>query len=516
MSTAGSAPAEPVPAPGGDSPTATDPLARYASPFLGGPSGRHTRGWAAGTVRVVVLVVAALSWLLLVVRQLPCRELPGQPAADRYQAMCYSDIPLLYRLRGLVDGATPYLDAGQHRVLEYPVLTGVLLELERLATVALGAPVGPGLSDQEALLAADQFMGVNVVVLGLLFGITVAAQVSTVPGRPWDALMVAASPCVVAAGLVNWDMLPVALTAAAMWAWSRSRPGLAGALIGLGAAAKVYPLLLLGPLVLLCLRAGRRREAVTTVLAAAGAWAAVNLPVLVLAPDGWTEFWRFNGERGAEFGSLWYVLSLAGYPPPHLNLLSFGSLALLCAGIAALVLLAPRRPRVGQLAYLVVLAFLVTGKVYSPQYVLWLLPLMVLARPRWREWLVLTVGELVYFAAVWLHLGGWLGPGNGGPDVGYWLAVLVRLAAEIWVAAVVVRDVWWPHHDPVRSPGVDDPSGGVLDGAPDDPLRARLTTRPPAVAVSGVPEGEGVPIERVLERIRSGSGQNGEDDRAGG
>jgi hypothetical protein len=35
------------------------------------------------------------------------------------------------------------------------------------------------------------------------------------------------------------------------------------------------------------------------------------------------------------------------------------------------------------------------------------------------------------------------------------------------VAALVVRDVLRPEHDVVRAAGVDDPAGGVLDGALD-------------------------------------------------
>jgi hypothetical protein len=34
-------------------------------------------------------------------------------------------------------------------------------------------------------------------------------------------------------------------------------------------------------------------------------------------------------------------------------------------------------------------------------------------------------------------------------------------------AALVVRDVLQPERDVVRRDGVDDPAGGVLDGAPD-------------------------------------------------
>lgn len=480
------------------------PAERFLAPLLG--SGRRGLPSTPTTVRVVVLGAAAVSWLVLVLRQLPCRVLPGEPGADRYQAMCYSDIPLLYRSRGLIDGYTPYLEAGPHPVLEYPVLTGLLMELERRIAVLLGAPLGPGLDSDQALVAADRFMAVNVIVLGLLFGVVVAAQLGTVVGRPRDALMVALSPCVMAAGLINWDLLAVALASLALLCWSRSRPGWAGALIGLATAAKLYPVLLLGPLVLLCWRAGRRREAATTVLAALGAWALVNVPVMLLAFDGWRGFWAFNAERGAEFGSFWYVLALAGYQIPALTTVSSVLLVVLCGGIGVLILFAPRRPRVGQVAYLVVLAFLLTSKVYSPQYVLWLLPLLVLARPRWREWLVFTLGELVYFAAIWLHLGGWLGPGDGGPDLAYWVAVLVRMGAELWVAAVVVRDIWCPRHDPVRTPGVDDPAGGVLDGAPDwprpasaHPLRTHRT-----IAHTGTPEGEGVPIEQVIARIRAG------------
>ncbi len=79
-----------------------------------------------------------------------------------------------------------------------------------------------------------------------------------------------------------------------------------------------------------------------------------------------------------------------------------------CLAIGLLILPAPRRPRFGPVAFLVVAAFLITNKVYSPQYVLWLLPLLVLARPRWRDWLIFTAAELFYFAAIWWHLAGLL------------------------------------------------------------------------------------------------------------
>ena len=144
-------------------------------------------------------------------------------------------------------------------------------------------------------------------------------------------------------------------------------------------------------------------------------------------------------------------------------------------------MVAPQRPRIGAVFFLVMAAFLLTNKVYSPQYMLWLLPFVVLARPVWRDWLIFTAGELIYFVAIWWHLGGLLAPGSGGADRIYWFAVLIRMATQCWIVIMVVRDALRPEHDVVRRGGFDDPTGGVLDGAPDAswlrPVRVRADGR---------------------------------------
>ena len=113
-----------------------------------------------------------------------------------------------------------------------------------------------------------------------------------------------------------------------------------------------------------------------------------------------------------------------------------------CVGTLALGLRAPVRPRVAQVAFLVVAAFLLVNKVYSPQYVLWLLPLAALARPRWRDLLIWQACELVYFAAIWLYLGGWLAPSSGTNPTAYQLAIVVRVLGELYLVAMVARDIW--------------------------------------------------------------------------
>ena len=74
-------------------------------------------------------------------------------------------------------------------------------------------------------------------------------------------LAVALSPLVIAQLFTNFDAVAVALATGGLLAWSRRRPVLAGVLLGLGGAAKLYPLLLLIPLLVLCLRAGRLERA---------------------------------------------------------------------------------------------------------------------------------------------------------------------------------------------------------------------------------------------------------------
>ena len=458
-----------------DLPSRSDRLIRSLSEGVGGPIGRHavpSQGWWSPSR--VVLLVATMTYLLGMIFRLPCRiTAPGQ-APDWFKLMCYSDIPLLYADRGLLQGNTPYVDSGGYQVLEYPPLIGWFLELERLLAQLLGGPQGVVLTEQQKIDSTLLFFDINAVLLGALFLITVWAQLNTVPGRPWDTMMLAASPCVALASLINWDMLAVALTAVGLLLWSRRRPSLTGLALGLAAAAKLYPAFLLGPLLLLCLRSRRMRDFGSMFMTFLLGWLAANLPVAALASGAWLSFWQFNFGRDGDLGSIWYVLSLAGFPVPHLNLISIGLFAAACLGIAALIIFAPRRPRLGAVAFLVVAAFLVTSKVYSPQYVLWLLPLMILARPRWREWVIFTAGELVYFGAIWWHLGGFLTPGNSGADRIYWLAVLTRLATQLWVVSLVVRDALVPKRDPVRAGGADDPSGGPLDRAVDGAWAKRL------------------------------------------
>ncbi|WP_424212798.1 glycosyltransferase family 87 protein [Streptomyces sp. BI20] len=446
------------------SPTRRDEVAAAGSELIGGPWGRFARpgGHWWHPVRVIALVAIGM-FALGMAQKLPCYDWAWfRGATSQYVHACYSDIPHLYAARGFADGLVPYLDAlpGEMRYLEYPVLTGAFMQIASWMT-----PGGGTTMHREQV-----YWLVNAGMLLVCAVVVAVCTARTHRRRPWDGLMVALAPAAALTATVNWDLLAVALTAAAVLMWSRGRALAFGVLIGLATAAKLYPVLLLGPLLVLCLRAGARREAGRALLGAAGAWLLVNVPVMLVAWEGWTKFYTFSQERGIDFGSVWLLISQrTGNPLDGANTYATVLMLLLCAGLAVLVLKAPRRPRFAQVAFLVVAAFVLTNKVYSPQYVLWLIPLAVLARPRWRDFLIWQAAEVCYFLGIWMYLA-YTGNGDkhqGLPVEGYQVAILAHLLGTAWLCAVVIRDVLRPDRDPVRRDGSDDPSGGVLDGAPD-------------------------------------------------
>ncbi|MER5767009.1 glycosyltransferase family 87 protein [Streptomyces sp. NPDC001985] len=453
-------------------PTRRDSVAASGSELIGGPAGRYALRSPAGylnPVRVVALVAIGM-YALGMVQKMPCYNWAWfRGVNSQYTHACYSDIPHLYVGRGFSEGLLPYFDRlpGDMAYLEYPVLTGLFMQVASWLDLA-----GGSVQNQQQV-----YWLINAAMLMVCTAVLAVCVARTHRRRPWDALLVALAPALALTATINWDLLAVALTAAAMLMWSRGRALAFGVLIGLATAAKLYPALLLAPLFLLCWRAGRWREFATATFGAAGVWLLVNLPVMLLAPEGWKKFYTFSQERQVDFGSLWLIIKQRTdmvIEPETANNYAMLLMVLIFAGMGVLTVYAPRRPRFAQLAFLIVAAFILTNKVYSPQYVLWLIPLAALARPRWRDFLIWQVCEVMYFLGIWLYLAYTTGEKHQGlPAEGYHVAVALHLLGTLYLCAVVVRDILLPEHDGVRQDGSDDPSGGVLDGAEDVFVRGR-------------------------------------------
>jgi uncharacterized membrane protein len=420
--------------------------------------------WAALAGSAAVLVVASLlaDGIAFGAKQ-ACRAGAWNFGVAQYQAHCYTDIYPLYFDEGLSSGKVPYLD---HHV-EYPVIIGAVMQGAAWAVRSITNPYSRGL----------QFFDVTVAVLALfLIAGVLATAYCAGPSMRWTALLVAFSPALILSAFINWDLVAMGLMMMALAAWAARRPALAGVLLGLAVATKFYPVVVLWPLFLLCLRAGRMRTFWLTAGSAAGAWLVVNLPVAIIAPGGWEKFYVLSSERGADWGCIYFFFQhmhwpgIGTYSVPALNLMSGAAFVVACAVIGLLALAAPRRPRLAQLIFLTMAAFLLTNKVWSPQYVVWLVPLVVLARPKIGGYLIWQVAEIGYFYAIWAYLitviEGEHFPGAISPAL-YFTAVLARFGTVLLLACLVVWEALRPERDVVRSAGADDPGGGVLAGAPD-------------------------------------------------
>jgi len=415
------------------------------------------------------VAASAVAALLGYAQKLPCSSGGAWNSfTGQFRHACYTDIYPLYYNEGLSSGQVPY---SGHPV-EYPVLIGAMMQLAAWMVHSVTDPFARGKD--------FYYVTIALLALCLVAGVLATGYAASreVDRQVKAALMVALSPGLILAAYINWDLLAMALTAGGIAAWAGRRELLAGALLGLGVATKFYPLLVFAALLLVCLRAGRMREFCRALAAGVVAWLAVNLPIALTATAGWGRFYAFSRSRGADWGSVWYLFEHFNVPLlgndsiGQLNLVSSACFAIAFIAIAVLALAAPRRPRLPQLCFLLLATFLMLNKVWSPQYVIWLVPFAVLARPRLWPYLLWQLTEVAYFYGIWgyfVYL--YRSPtdgGFGGVSPGWYFAILLaRFLAVGLLAAVVVIDVLHPERDVVRVSGQDDPAGGFVDGAPD-------------------------------------------------
>ena len=490
-----------------------DPFVAGLSRYVGGLRGRFARAGSSRwwTPLRILLVLTVLTSLAGFLQKAPCRT--HQWTDDyQYTRVCYTDVFALYYAEGLGGDpktgsrlGVPYRD---HPV-EYPVVIGGLMWVAAEVTNAV-LPDDPKVAGGQVVTdnRGRTFFDITVLMLALC-ALLVTWSVAKLAGaqRVWDAGMVALAPVIVLDGFINWDLAAVALTCLALLAWARRRPLVAGVLVGLGTATKLYPLLVLVALLPLCVRAGRLKEFAWSVGGTLGAVAAVYVPVALWLSrsypfpnsgcaqahqlPAWRFFYSLSQTRGEDWGSPWLALRYlrggqaldsdvaCGTSPILLNIVSATCLLGVVAAVFALVMFARTRPRLPQVVFLLLAGFILVNKVDSPQYCLWLLPLAVLSRPRWGPLLVWQATELLLTVANFYALVHLDHPSTGIPDGVYESAFLIRDVALLWIVGLVVRDILAPEHDVVRRSGYDDPAGGPLDGAAD-----QLSFAPPVYATS--------------------------------
>jgi uncharacterized membrane protein len=296
----------------------------------------------------------------------------------------YSDLHVYASYGGkMADGQIPYRDFSD----EYPPLAQPVFLLARIAGPAHYALAFKSLM---ALCGLGALACAMVTLRAIRAGLTHTVVAAGV---------IAVAPLLVGPLFLNaYDLWPAFLLSLALMLLVLGRPVLAFGVLAAAVAAKVYPVALLLPGLLYIERGVRKRA----LLSFAGVLVLVHLPFAVLGPGGLRASYWLQAKRGLELNSIGaaFLLAagkvgvghpvLASEPPGSLNVLgrtadaiaAVSSVFVVCALVAAAITFA--RSRRDPYALVVAAAAAVAGfvafdKVFSAQYVDWLVPLAPLA-----------------------------------------------------------------------------------------------------------------------------------------
>jgi hypothetical protein len=200
--------------------------------------------------------------------------------------------------------------------------------------------------------------------------------------------------------LTRYDLWPAALTAAALAAVLTGRERLGLAVLGLAVAAKIYPLVLLPPVLVYVARRKGGREAALGLGVFAAALAVVVAPFAVVAPEGLAESVERQLGRPLQIESLGASFLLAAnqlglYEPTVVSThgsqnldgglpdaLAATQTVIQAAALLAVWILFARGPatptRLVAACAGSVVVFVALGKVLSPQFLIWLVPVVAL------------------------------------------------------------------------------------------------------------------------------------------
>ena len=366
-----------------------------------------------------LLALAVLASLLSFAKFSHC-EGTNWATPDQYIHACYSDLPSLFGERGLKDNKWPY--ASDTNSVEYPVITGLVM----FATAGL---VDTPLS----------YFNLNAFLLALIF-IALVLLVSRI--KPQFSYLLPIAPAMIASLYINWDLWAIITMMLAIYWFDRKAYLYSSLSLGISITTKFLPVFLLFPIIFILWRQDRLKELIKYIATTVVIWVAINAPFALTTPTGWWRFYKLNLERVADWGSLWLALNQLGIGLSNLNYLSLLLLLIGLTSIAIFFFELKYTPTLASVAFIVVAVVMTASKVYSPQYVLWLTPLAVIALTTSKDlyafWIWQSV-EVMYHIAIWQHLAVFTGAHFGLPQGGYALASLLRIAGTLFMIGALVK-----------------------------------------------------------------------------
>jgi hypothetical protein len=428
----------------------------------------------------MALGAAGLGLALAYLLKRPCTL---EPWVDgfQYRRLCYNDIQPLYGIRGVAEGLLPYLEVQ----VEYPVLTGGFMYLVGRLLVFL-TDLGrelPSLAGWLPATVSDQSYFRLTALLLAPFSMAITLLLRPRVPRSRLLLWALGTPTILYS-FTNWDLIAVAGAVWGVTELERMRFGVAGAALGLGASAKLFPAFFLPGALLQRWRPARgdrpgakipdsgagsgagsapsaganRRGLARLGIGFSVAAAAANVPWMIVAWNGWLATWLFHSRRYPDLNTLWFWIAHHGrrlVPSPwwevgnpgYQSFSSVAGLVALAAGSGWYLWRGWQRRRLeGDYPVVatglgILVLFMLTTKAHSAQYALWALPFLALLDVPWPLVVAYLAADLGVFVSGFRWYLVFDSPAPAWKGI-YEAAILVRaavLAGIAWWAARAVR-----------------------------------------------------------------------------
>jgi len=368
----------------------------------------------------IVVVLAILTSIFSFFKFSHCEE-NNWAGPDQYIHACYSDLPALFSTRAFGDGKWAF-DGGD-QAIEYPALQGVIMWAT--AQISSDSPV--------------TYFRINAILLALLFLISVLIVHRI---KPELSYLYAIAPTVIAALYINWDLWAIVTMLLSIYWFDRKKLLLSSVALAIAIATKFFPIFLLLPIAIIFLRRNQIKTGLIYIASVLGGFLLINIPFAMTTPEGWWRFYDLNLHRDADWGSLWYGISIFGVNLANINYLTILALLIGVLAVTIFLLQTQRTLPLSESAVYIFIIVMAVGKVYSPQYVLWLTPLVLMAIIDKRDltWFwFFVIAEICYHIAIWQHLASVTGASFGLPLKGYATFTVLRILASLAVAVALAR-----------------------------------------------------------------------------
>lgn len=310
----------------------------------------------------------------------------------------------------IINGKMPYLDFN----LEYPPFSLLFFILPRL-----------GVSSWKAFSTLYQVEVLVCVLIGLWLVYSIARRLGK---APWKLMAVYTAAILVIGPITGqqYDIFPAVMTLASVYLFWLGKTRSSWALLALGTMTKLYPAVIVPVFLIYYIKNRQYRQMWLGLITFTLIILVLLAPFLIISPESIWNLISYHSERGIQFESTYSAFLLAA---DELGLVSVGlifsygswnlvgPLADTLAGISTYLLVAALffaywfiyrqvRPgksqftRLGAYSLLLISIVLITSKVFSPQYLIWLVPIMPLIFNRWRQavWLIfLFIGVSTFY-----------------------------------------------------------------------------------------------------------------------